>query len=69
MVYNFEKGYVHIHTDETVKAINSRKPGRTKIRFNICLRDGKLTPIHENITAKELKKIETEIIKQGNKLY
>ena len=69
MLYNYEKGYVHIHTEKTIKAINGKKQGRPKIRYNICLRDGKLTPIHENITIKELKEIEAEITKQGNKLY
>lgn len=69
MLYNFKNGYVHIHTKETTEAINKKKAGRNKIRYNICLRDGKLTPIHENITINELKEIEEEITKQGNKLY
>ena len=71
MKYDFGKGYVHVHTDETVKIINdkNRGRGRYKERWNICLRDGKLTPVHENITKKELEKIKEEIESQGNKLY
>ena len=71
MKYDYEKGYVHIHTDETVKIINDRNRGRGryKERWNICLRDGKLTVVHGNITKKELEKIKEEIESQGNKLY
>ena len=71
MKYNYENGYVHTHTEETVKVINDRNRGRGryKIRYDICLRDGKMTPVHENITQKQLEEIKAEIERQGNELW
>lgn len=51
------------------KQLIRKKQVETKFAIISCLRDGKLTPIHENITINELKEIEEEITKQGNKLY
>lgn len=71
MVYNYPNGYVHVHTDETIRCINNktRSKGRIKERYNVCLRDGKLTPVHENCTFEQVKFIKKEIEKQGNKLW
>ena len=71
MKYNYENGYVHTYTEETIKTLNDRNRGRgrVRIRFDVCMRDGELTPVHRNITIKELEKIKKEIEKQGNKLW
>lgn len=71
MKYDFKNGYCTIHTPETIERINDRArgAGRIAIRYNVILRDGKMTVIHHNITAKELEKVRAEIIAQGNKLW
>ena len=67
--YNFSKGYVRILSKQCSDDINSRKIGRPKIRYDICLRDGKLTPIHQNLTKRQMLEIKSEIEKQGNTLW
>lgn len=54
MTYDFSKGYVRVCTNETKNRMNdpNRGKGRIKIRYDICLRDGDLTPVHENLTKK-----------------
>lgn len=71
MVYDYPNGYSHDHTSETIAIINNprRGNGGFKERFNIYLRDGKLTVVHENITKKQLEEIKTEIERQGNRLW
>ena len=71
MNYDFPNGYVHTHTEETITIINdkNRGRGRFKERFNVCLRDGKMTVVHSNVTKNELLRIKGEIEKQGNVLW
>lgn len=63
MKYDYINGYVLIWNN-----LNKGK-GRSKIRYNICLRDGNLTVIHKDITKKQLENIKTEIESQGNVLW
>lgn len=63
MKYDYINGYVHIGNN-----LNKGK-GRNKIRYNICLRDGNLTIIHKDLTAKQMGEIKKEIENQNNKLW
>lgn len=69
MMYDYEKGYALIETADTVKRINARTKGRPKIRYDIVLRDGNLTVVHNNLTTKEVAAVRAEIERQGNKLW
>lgn len=71
MLYDYEKGYAVTHTAETVARLNNPKrgPGRIKIRYDIIKRDGKCTIVQHDLTAKQLKKVRTEIKRQGNELW
>lgn len=71
MTYDYERGYAVTHTEETITRINSRQrgPGRLKIRYDIIKRDGKCTIVHHDLTAKQLKEVRAEIMRQGNELW
>ncbi len=71
MIYDHERGYAAVYTEETVARINDRRrgPGRIKIRYDVIKRDGKLTIVHHDLTAKELKAVRAEIERQGNELW
>lgn len=71
MIYDYEHGYCAVHTADTIARLNDRNrgPGRVKIRFDVIKRDGELTIVHHDLTAKQLKEVRAEIERQGNKLW
>ncbi len=66
-LFNHPEGYAAVYTDETVQKLNTRRPGRPSLRFNI-IRKGEPTGdvVVANITAAELQMYQAEAERQGN---
>lgn len=67
--FDYPNQYAHIYAEATRAALNRPGRGRRVIRFNIVMRDGRLTPVITNITLKQLKAYEQMAEEQGSKIW
>lgn len=67
--FDYPNQYAHIYTESTRASFKRPGKGRRVVRYNIVLRDGKLTPVLCNLTLKQLKQYQQMAEEQGSRIW